>query len=137
MLRYNLLITLALFAFSAGAAMAPVGGAKNWTNVEEVDPVLQTPVCRAYTQSSDSSSAVEFSISYPKDGKSVPAIFLKTALAAPWASVLSAGRGREGLFLLHASTGAGDLNVFWYAPVNFVGLLGVYWYLRSARRLST
>jgi chromosome segregation ATPase len=123
MIRWALSLLL-LFAFSAPshADFASLLADKHWQNAEETDPLLNTPVCRAFTQVSDNSEPVELSLAYPKDGKSLPMLTLRTRLAAPLVTLKFSSRESEPLFLLQPASGPESQNVYWYAPVNFAHL---------------
>ena len=97
------LSALLLLAFSipSHADFATLLADKNWQNTEETDPLLNTPVCRAFTQVSDSAEPVELSIAYPKDGKSLPMVTIRTRLAAPLATIKFSSRESEPFFLFH------------------------------------
>lgn len=92
---------------------------KHWNNADEVDAVMQVPVCRAFTTVSDSTEPIEMSLSYPKDGKTLPMIRLQTRLAAPRIDAKISSSVTETLFLLKTAAGPEDTNIYWYAPVNF------------------
>lgn len=120
----RLVLSLALAAFTAtanhaSAQVALTAAASNWKNAEETDAYLATPVCRAFTQKSTSAEPVEFSMAYPKDGKLLPMVGLRTKLAPPSIAIRISATELESLFLLQAGATNADPNLYWYAPVNF------------------
>lgn len=124
----RLALSFALAALAAGPAFAQVAltaAASNWKNVEETDAYLATPVCRAFTQKSNSAEPVEFSMAYPKDGKLLPMVGLRTKLAPPSIAIRISATESESLFLLQAGATNADANLYWYAPVNFSRLEAV------------
>ena len=109
-----------IFSGSSGQAMMAQSAAdQHWKNVDEVDAYLQTPVCRTFTQASDSKELVELSLSFAKDGKLLPMIRLETRLAASRVDVKLSRSVTETLFLLKRAADSNDNNIYWYAPVNF------------------
>lgn len=90
-----------------------------WKQIEETDSYLQTPVCRAFTQASTSAEPVEFSLAYPKDGKILPMVALRTKLAPALIAIKINRKETEYLVPLAAGATNQDPNLFWYAPVNF------------------
>lgn len=121
MIRWALsLLLLAIATPSYGDFMELVG-AKHWQNSEETDTLLNTTVCRTFTAVSDSAEPVELSLAYPKDGKSLPIITLRTRLAAAsLVKVKLSSKESAPFFLLQTSPEG--VNTYWYAPVDFAGL---------------
>ena len=107
---------------SAHAGYATLLAASQWQNVEDSDPFLQTPACRAFTRVSNSAEPVELSLSYPKDGKTLPLIGLRTKLAPTLVAVKISSKVSEYFFPLQAGATNEDPNLYWYAPINFVRL---------------
>ena len=99
----------------AHADFAGLLAPKDWQFEESATPV---PTCRAYTIVSNSENPLELSLSYPKDGKSLPTILVKTNRAAALASVKISSRESEPLFLLSAASES-EPATYYYAPVNF------------------
>ena len=107
-----------LFAFSSAQAL-DLEGAKDWTNTEEVDAVLGTPVCRAQTVVAQTTVPVELSVVYPKDLTMVPVVYVKTmglAAAESIAQIRFAKKEFQPMFLYKKSAAAGEPDIYWYAP---------------------
>lgn|GEM_PF-6040324 len=121
---FPLALALATLALNtpAHAGYALTAAASKWVNVSETDAYLQTPVCRAYTQVSTSKEPVEFSMSYPVDGKILPMIGLRTKLAPSMIAIKIERNKFEYLFLLKAGATNEEANLYWYAPVGFTAL---------------
>lgn len=121
MIRWLLsLLLLAVATPSYGDFMELVGE-KHWNNSEETDTLLNTTVCRSFTQTSDSAEPVELSLAYPKDGKALPIITLRTRLTA--SSLVKAKlSSKESVPFFLLQTSPEGVNTYWYAPVDFAGL---------------
>ena len=65
-------VLISLFWLSASSLYA-----SDWNVLEDKDQVLQTDVCRATTSVVKSAIKMEFSLSFSKDGLSLPVIYLK------------------------------------------------------------
>jgi hypothetical protein len=111
----TLLLALSTNAF---AMPAPNAASSKWKNLEETDSVLQAPVCRALTQTQLGPDLVELSMAYPKDGKLLPMISLRTKIAAPLVAVQIARNVTENFYLLKAAASNDADTIYWYAPVN-------------------
>jgi predicted nucleic acid-binding Zn-ribbon protein len=106
----------------AHAAYALLASASQWQVADDIDPFLQAPACRAFTRAGTSVEPVEFSLSYPKDGKLLPMIALRTRLAPPMVAIKTSSKEVEYLFLLQPAATNQDENLYWYAPLNFAHL---------------
>jgi predicted nucleic acid-binding Zn-ribbon protein len=123
MIRWALGLLLLAVATPSYGDFVELIADKHWSNTEETDPLLHTTVCRASTQTSDSAEPVELSIAYPKDGKSLPMITLRTRLtASSLVKIKISSKETAPLFLLQAAGSSDGQNVYWYAPVDFAGL---------------
>jgi chromosome segregation ATPase len=116
----NQLLLLATLALSTNtfAMPAPNAAASKWKNLEETDSVIQAPVCRALTQTQLGPDLVELSMAYPKDGKLLPMISLRTKIAAPLVAVQIARNVTENFYLFKAASSNDAESIYWYAPVN-------------------
>ncbi|MGZ3713168.1 MAG: hypothetical protein ACXVBE_15495, partial [Bdellovibrionota bacterium] len=117
-LSFSFLLT-ALPATPAKADFITVALENRWQSADESDAFLQSSVCRAFTQSTDSMEPVELSLTYPKDGKLLPMISLKTKLAPTLIAIKISKKETEYLFPIQAGATNADANLFWYAPLNF------------------
>lgn len=117
-MRFIVSLALAIsFSSSAYANFAGLLAPKAWHFAEEARDGVA--VCRAFTVSPD--GAAELSMEYPKDGRALPAIYLRANTDAALISVKISRKESEPLFLLRPR-GETSPAVFWYAPLNFVRL---------------
>ena len=119
MLQFAAALFLLSLPLSVEAGFATNALDKNWKNADEVNPILQTQVCRASTEATTSKEKVELSFVYPKDAKVLPAVFIRTKIPANQVTLKLSPQVSEAMLLLNAATTAEETNVFWYAPVNF------------------
>jgi chromosome segregation ATPase len=115
----SLSLLTAIHPIQAKAAFALAASASQWQSVEETDAYLQAPVCRAFTKASNSAEAIELSLSFPKDGKLLPMIALKTNLAPGLVAIRISSDEMEYFFPLRAAANNQETNLYWYAPLNF------------------
>lgn len=113
-----ILIVLAFLAPTANAAIAPSAAASKWQFADETDAYLAVPVCRAFTQATTSKEPIELSFAYPKEGKLVPMIGLRTKLAPIEVALKISATETENFYLLKAGATNADVSYLWYAPVN-------------------
>jgi|GEM_PF-4363072 len=90
---------------------------RDWKFIEEMDPLLQTQVCRAFTSASTSTVPVEISLNFPKARDKAPVILLKAAGSESAVLQLSS-REVEELIPLQA-------DVLYHVPTKFKKLVDV------------
>jgi hypothetical protein len=92
----------------------PVFGAVRERQRQVVLLFRQVPVCRAFTAATTSKDPIEFSMAYPKEGKVLPMIGLRTKLAPPLVAIKISRTEREYLFLLKAGATNQDNSFYGY-----------------------
>jgi hypothetical protein len=97
-----ILAILTLGSLSAQAALVLPGAPSKWAFVEETDIYLKTPICRAFAEATKTEAPIELSIGYPKDGKILPFIAIRTKLAPASIAVKVSKTTLEYFFLLQA-----------------------------------
>ena len=135
-LRRNLLnafLPLFAFMFAVLFAYAARAQTKDWTLTEELDPILQTQVCKASTTVAKPvptpkpptpappapPSAIKLSLSFPKDFSSLPTITFEAkgqVARARTAMLRLATKEFQPLFLLKAAATADEADIYYYAP---------------------
>lgn len=120
------LASLTFLASFAVLASAPAIAASDWQLIEETDPLLQTPVCRAFTVKAKSALPVEMSISFPKDPTLLPILYMKIVGQpnhAATAQLRLAKKEFQPLFIYKAAGNPQEPDVYWYAPRDFKRVL--------------
>jgi chromosome segregation ATPase len=79
-------------------------------------------LCRASTVQTNSTVPLELSVTYPKNGTSLPRIEIRTKLQTNLIAVATPEGAREGMFPLKAAGSPEEEVIFWYAPQNFIKL---------------
>jgi hypothetical protein len=120
---FNFAIGLGLILITSQAMAG-----KDWKLVEDVDAVLQTPVCRAETTMAKAKLPVELSLSFPKDPTLLPIVYVKiTGLQnrSSNAQLRFAKKEFQPLFLLKEANSAQEPDIYWYAPKDLARLIEI------------
>lgn len=120
-----LFLSLALsasFTTPAQAAFASLMAASQWEAGEQNDAFLNAPVCRASTKATNSAEPIEVFFAYPKDGKILPMVGLRTKLNPALIAIKISRKETEYFFPVQSAANNEDSNLYWYAPVDFAGL---------------
>src|SRR4051812_7057879 len=93
---------------SSHASIAFKAAQQKWQFADVVDADLQKEVCSAFTNQSDSTEPVELVMLFPKDGKTLPQIRVRSKLSAPMIAVQLDSKTTQPLFQIKAATNADE-----------------------------
>ncbi len=121
-------LVLALISAVFSTYVYAQSGSKDWHLVQETDPVLQIPVCRAYTNVSSSLPVqVELSLSFPSRFDHAPMMILKLPANSKIerAVVPLTSKEQEDFLVFEAASDPMQKDLLWYVPIQMEKMVDI------------
>lgn len=121
-------LVLALLSAVFSTSVYAQSGSKDWHLVQETDPVLQIPVCRAYTNvTSNLPVPVELSLSFPSQFDHAPMMILKLPANSQIerAVVPLTSKEQEDFLVFEAASDPTKKDLLWYVPIQMEKMVDI------------